>query len=249
MTPTSCTWPISPATLSLSSDEIHVWRARLDVNVICFRHLRNTLTEDELSRAERFYVREVREHYIVARGILRTILGRYLHTAPQQLCFSYNVYGKPALIATGDDETLRFSVSHSHGLALYAVTRDRAVGIDLEYIRAEVEPEAIASRFFTRRENEALRAYPAGLRRSAFFSGWTRKEAYLKARGDGLSLRLDHIEVSLAPNEPARLLNVTGDRSETSRWSLQALSPWPGYAAALAVEGHIGQLTCWEWQA
>lgn len=248
MTSRDLIWLTPPETLALSSDEVHIWRVSLDVNAVCLQRLRHTLAEDELSRAGRFCFWEDRQHFIVARGALRDILGRYLHIASGQLRFSYDAYGKPALISAPGDDALRFNVTHSHGLALYAVARGREVGIDLERIRAGVEYEEIARRFFSPRENAELRACPARMRLDAFFSGWTRKEAYLKARGDGLSIPLDQFEVSLAPDEPARLLKVSGDRSESFRWSLQELSPDPGYVAALAVEGCNWRLTCWQWQ-
>src|SRR5207244_11453763 len=121
------------------------------------------------------------------------------------------------------------------------------VGIDLEYIRAEVADEPIAERFFASREIAALIGLPAPLRAEGFFNCWTRKEAYIKARGEGLTIPLDAFEVSLAPEEPAALLRVDSDPAEASRWSLQALAPGPGYVAAIAVEGRDWQLRCWEW--
>jgi 4'-phosphopantetheinyl transferase len=121
------------------------------------------------------------------------------------------------------------------------------VGIDLEYIRSDLAVEQIAERFFSRREIATLRALPIDLRTYAFFLCWTRKEAYIKARGEGLSLPLDQFDVSLIPGEPAALLNTQRDLYEVSRWSLQELTPAPGYAAALAVEGHGWHLACWQW--
>jgi 4'-phosphopantetheinyl transferase len=132
-------------------------------------------------------------------------------------------------------------------VALYAVTRGREIGIDLECIRFDLEVEKIAERFFSRREAATLRTLPPEVQRQAFFLCWTRKEAYFKARGEGLSLPLDQFDVSLIPGEPAALLSTQRDPYEVSRWSLQELTPAPGYAAALAVEGHGWGLACWQW--
>ena len=238
-------WCLPPETLILGSDEVHVWRATLDQTASQIESFRHTLAADEQARAERFYFQRDREHFIVARGMLRSLLGFYLNKAPECLSFRYSSHGKPALAWESGGDAVRFNLSHSHGVALYAVTRGREVGIDLEYIRSDLEVEQIAERFFSRREIATLRALPIDLRTYAFFLCWTRKEAYLKARGEGLSLPLDQFDVSLIPGEPAALLSTHRDSHEALRWSLQELTPTPGYAATLAVEGHGWHLACW----
>ena len=244
---TALEWLPPPADLTLSSDKVHVWRASLEVTASRVQTLQNTLATDELSRAERFYFEKDRKRFVVARGLLRAILSRYLSIEASQLRFCYSPYGKPALATTPGQDTLSFNVSHSHGLALYAVTRGREIGIDLERIHADLECEQIAARFFSPRENAVLRALPTKLKTEAFFNCWTRKEAYIKARGGGLSFPLDQFDVSLAPGEPTTLLNTRGDPQEATRWSLRALTPGPGYVAALAVEGHGWRFKCWQW--
>jgi 4'-phosphopantetheinyl transferase len=233
--------------MTLSSHDVHVWRASLELSAEHVQRLRQTLAADEIARAERFYFEKDRKHFIVARGVLRVILSRYLGLDPTQLEFSYSSYGKPALTTSPGKDWLRFNLSHSHELALYAITYGREVGIDIEYMRDKVSSEAIAEHYFSPREVTVLRALPVSLRREAFFTCWTRKEAYIKARGEGLSFPLDHFDVSLVPGEPAALLHTLGDPHEASRWSLQALAPAMGYAAALAVEGHDWRLSCWQW--
>ncbi|MFQ5794197.1 MAG: 4'-phosphopantetheinyl transferase family protein [Candidatus Bipolaricaulia bacterium] len=247
MTAVDRLWGPPPANLALSNDDIHVWRASLDLTASRVQSLQHTLTPDELDRAERFYFQKDREHFIVARGLLRAILGRYLNVEPSQPRFCYSPYGKPTLVTTSGKNTLSFNVSHSYGLALYAVTHGRKIGIDLERIRADFACEQIAERFFSPQENVVLRALPASMKHEAFFTCWTRKEAYVKAKSEGLSLPLDQFDVSLAPGEPAALLSTNWDPQEASRWSLQALTPGPGYVAALAVEGYHWQLKCWQW--
>ncbi len=144
---------------------------------------------------------------------------------------------------------IEFNVAHSHALALYAVTRNRKIGIDLERVRPILEAEHIAERIFSPRENAVFRAIPPSQRQRAFFHGWTRKEAYLKACGDGLARALPRIDVSLAPSETARPLEIEGDPQEAGRWSLQELRVDPGYVAALAVEGDNLHCEYWQWPA
>jgi 4'-phosphopantetheinyl transferase len=241
------TWRSPPETLVLDRDEVHVWRATLGQTPSqnqCFHH---NLAPDERARAERFYFERDREHFIVARGVLRAILGGYLTRAPESLSFCYSSHGKPALAGESDEDAIRFSVSHSHGVALYAFTRGQELGIDIEHIRSDLTVAEIVERFFSVREIAMLRTLPAEVQREAFFRCWTRKEAYIKARGERLSLPLDQFDVSLAPGEPAALLVTRPDPAEAPRWCLQELTPAPGYAAALAVAGHGWRLSCWQW--
>ena len=240
-------WVLPPADLALSNDDVHVWRVWLDLAVSSVRHLRFTLAPDELRRADRYHFETDRRRFIIARGVLRAILSRYLHQAPGQLQFGSNPYGKPTLLHPSAPDRLRFNVSHSDGLALIAIAAGREVGVDLERVRVDFACERIAEQFFSPREITALRALPAALRREALFTCWTRKEAYIKARGEGLSLPLDRFDVSLAPDLPAALLDVEGDPHEASRWSLRALHPGAGYVAALAVEGRGWNLRRWQW--
>jgi 4'-phosphopantetheinyl transferase len=240
-------WDRPPADLTLLSGEVHVWRASLDITTPHIRQLQDTLSADELERASRFHFAKDRRRFIVARGVLRSLLGRYLGAEPRQLRFSYSTYGKPALVPTSGEARLCFNVSHSHELALYAVTYGREIGVDIEYIRTNIACEEIAERFFSPQERALLRTLPAPLKYDAFFNCWTRKEAYIKARGEGLSLPLDQFDVAFAPGEPAALLATRWAPHEASRWALRELTPGPGYAAALAVGGHGWRLACWQW--
>jgi 4'-phosphopantetheinyl transferase len=241
------TWRSPKRTLILGNDEVHVWRAALNQSPSQVDGLLDTLAEDEQARARQFYFPIDRERFVVARGVLREILGLYLNRAAQAVSFRYGSHAKPALACESGENAIRFNMSHSRGAALYAVTRGREIGIDLEFIREDLEVEQIAGRFFSQREIATLRALPLGLRKYAFFLCWTRKEAYIKATGEGLSLSLDQFDVSLIPGEPAVLLRTQADPDEALRWSLQELSVGPAYASALAVEGHGWSLSCWEW--
>ena len=233
--------------MALSSDEVHVWCASLDLPALSVQSLQRTLGAAELDRAGRFYFQRDRQRFIVAHGLLRVILGCYLDTEPKQLRFCNGPYGKPALDTTSSQATLNFNLSHSDGLALYAIARGREVGIDLERFRPVAGAEQIAKSFFSAQENDTLCALPHTQKREAFFNCWTRKEAYLKACGDGLTRHLNEIDVSLAPGEPARLLSIENNPQQVSRWTLHELAPAVGYVAALCVEGSGWSLACWHW--
>jgi 4'-phosphopantetheinyl transferase len=240
-------WLSPPHPLTLLPDEVHVWRAHLDRPEAAIQKLRDLLTEDECRRADRFVFAKDRQHFTAGRGILRSLLAGYLGRDPKDLRFTYNLQGKPALSEEAGENALSFNLSHSHGLALYAVSRNRALGVDLEQIRPDFATEAIAERFFSPHETVALRTIAPPQKADAFFACWTRKEAYIKARGKGLSIPLDQFDVTLAPGEPAQLLATREDPAQASRWSLRHLPPAPGFQGALAVEGHAWQLRCWQW--
>jgi 4'-phosphopantetheinyl transferase len=247
MTSPDFVWRLPPSRLVLSSSDVHVWCAFIDQVAPNLSRLGQTLSADERARAERFHFERDRNRFIASQGILRLILGRYANVEPARIRFSHGLHGKPTLAASCGEGGLGFNSSHSRGLLLYAVTRDREIGVDVEYIRPLPDLQQIAAQFFSAGENAALRMLPADQRLKAFFDCWTRKEAYLKATGEGLSQPLDQFEVSLSPEEPARLIRVERDPQEAARWSLQALAPAPGYAAALAVEGQGWHLACWRW--
>jgi 4'-phosphopantetheinyl transferase len=241
-------WLSPPENITLEDDDVHVWRIQLNRNASQLQSLLHILAEDERDRAERFHFERDRERFIVAHGALRSVLSRYLNLEASRLSFSYSSYGKPALAqGTGDDE-LRFNMSHSDRLALIAITRGREIGVDVERINAAVAHEQIAERFFSPAEVVKLRSLPAEMQAEAFFHCWTRKEAYIKGRGEGLSLALDQFDVSLVPGEAAALLNTRDDPQEAARWSLLKLSPGHGYVAALAVKGHDLSIKCWQWE-
>ena len=230
----------------LTADDVHVWRVALDVGEAVLARLRETLADDERRRAERFHFEKDRRHFTAGRGALRSILAGYLGRRPQDVRFTYTNYGKP-LLADESGMALRFNLTHSHGLALLAVALGRDVGVDVERVRDNLEGEQLAERFFSPREVAALLALPPALRREAFFHCWTRKEAYIKANGKGLSLPLDQFDVSLHPDEPAALLATHHDPAEAGRWSMRSLAPGDGFAAALAVEGQSWRLWCGHW--
>ena len=242
------TWPQPSEHPPLLEDEVHVWLARLNQLEDKTQALFATLTQEELDRAARFHFMKDRLRFIRTRGILRALLARYLKLEAQSLRFDYNAYGKPSLAGLDEQASaLRFNLSHAHELALYAFTRGREIGIDVEHVRQDFAGEEIAERFFSAHEVAALRALSPSERVQGFFNCWTRKEAYIKARGEGLSLPLDKFDVSLATGDEVALLAVRDEPQELRRWRLRELMLEDGYAAALAVEGEGWQLRCWEW--
>jgi 4'-phosphopantetheinyl transferase len=222
---------------ALPNDEVHVWYASRRCEASEVKKLSEYLDEAERGRAERFHFKEDGQGFIIARGLLRLLLSRYLKLSPERLRFDYNPYGKPAVAADSSGSDIRFNLSHKGGLILYAFCVGREIGIDVEQLRAELDILSIARSYFSDAEVARLGSLPAGMRRRGFFNAWARKEAYIKALGRGLSQPLNQFEVSLAPGEPARLLRAAHDDREVMRWRLLELPVGQEYAAAIAVEG------------
>src|SRR5215510_5330489 len=238
------TWMAGPAAPVIWPNEVHVWRARLDIPWSWT--FDEALSAEDRARADQFKFESDRRKFCVGRASLRLVLGRYLKTKPGRLQIDQADYGKPYLADRKTSQGLRFNLSHSHQLALIAVARDREVGVDVEYVRPNFVTDEIANHFFSPAEAEALRALPFEQRTQSFFDCWTRKEAYIKARGEGLYCALDQFDVSLAPGEPPMLLNSRMDSREVSRWSFEDLFPQPGYAATVAVERSFSRLALWD---
>lgn len=232
-------WLPAPANFTLLPNDVHIWRINLNQHESTLENLANSLSEDELARANRFYFLEHRQRFIAGRGSLRTILGGYLGVTAKEVQFDYEPRGKPFLASKFADSGLGFNLSHSQNLALCAVSKHRQLGVDLEYIRPMSDLESLANRFFLPREYELVRSLPNEQKSSVFFRYWTCKEAYLKATGEGIA-QLEQVEISLTPTQPAKLLTQPD-------WSLLELVPENNYVAALAVAGLGGDLHCWEY--
>lgn len=234
-----------PSTLRLNPEEIHVWRVSLDLPEGEVARLFALLSEEERKRAERFYFPEHRRQFTVARGSLRVLLGRYLDRAPEEISFVYGERGKPSLSPALGEQTLCFNVSHSGEIALHAFVHSRRIGVDVEKMRPLKDAMQIAEHYFSLREKSQLRGVSEEERQLAFFNGWTRKEAFIKATGEGLSRALDSFDVSLVPGAPVLLFRVDNDPEEAGRWWLENIPIDPGYRAALVVEGPKLPVSCW----
>ena len=235
-----CIWPAVMTEEGLREKEVHVWCANLEPGADQLAALEETLTDAEVERANRFRFWRQRRRYVAGRGILRVLLGRYLDLNPAEVNLSYNEFGKPFL----NTNRLQFNLSHSEGVALYAFCLAEDIGVDLEKIRAINDAEGIAARFFSPNEYSRLQALPAENRSAAFFACWTRKEAFIKAEGEGLSFPLDDFDVTFSPGEEPRLITLGGSTEKAENWTLFSLVPAAGYAAALAVRGQEWQLSC-----
>lgn len=237
----------------LQPGEVHVWVADLDAPASALAVYRSLLAADECERAERLRFAHLRVRFVTGRGILRQLLGRYLQLAPEQLAFHYGPFGKPELAASTDVTAAAppfvFNLAHSHNLAVYALARAPRIGVDVEQMREVHERDQIAEHYFSARERQALAALPAHQRDEAFFLCWTRKEAYLKALGAGITYPLDRFSVSVTPGQPAALLQAAEGDSAGLAWTLLPFVPGPQYQAAVAVEGSGWALHCRQWPA
>jgi 4'-phosphopantetheinyl transferase len=234
-------WLPPPDSLSLEAGQVHLWRISLEQDDGILDRFRRMLEPEELDRAGRFRYERLQRHFVASRGFLRYLLARYVAGSPDDLRFLYNTYGKPSLAG---ERSLQFNMSHSHEIALVAVTRDAAVGVDIEYIRSDFASEEIATRFFSRLEVETFSSLPREERVAAFFRCWARKEAYIKAIGKGLSQPLDGFDVTLAPDDPAELLRR--GKEDTVTWSMRDIDVGSDYASALAVEGVRSEISYWK---
>jgi 4'-phosphopantetheinyl transferase len=237
---TSAEWFPAPLKIGLEADEVHVWRASLDCNPAELSRLKASLSPDELTRAARFVSEKDQHHFTAARGILRELVGAYLEVPPDQITFRYGSNGKPEL----DHQSLplQFNLSHASGFAVYGFSLERQIGIDVELLRPQNAAEDIAARYFAAGEIAELRKLDPELRTEGFFCCWTRKEAYVKAHGSGLSIPLDSFAVSLTPSQPTELHS-----SDRARWSMRTFKPWPGCIAAIVVEQPTKTMRFWNW--
>lgn len=241
-------WPQFSGEWKLSIDNIHVWRVHLDRPDSEVQRFQQILSADEVTRANRFYFEKDRRQWIIARGQLRRLLGHYLQVAPSTLRFRLNAYGKPLLDAPFDATGLSFNLSHSATTALYAFASIPDLGVDLEYMRPDIEILPLSRISFSANERAMLFQLPAEEQFCAFYRCWTRKEAYIKARGMGLSLPLDQFDVELRPGEPIALLQSREEVfQDVSLWSMFELFPGENYAGALAVKGEQQwNVQCWQ---
>jgi len=225
--------------LTLDPGEIHIWSISLDPPPDHAERYSRLLADDERARADRFRFDRHRRQYAVGRGALRTLLAAYLSTRPELISFSYGPRGKPFLagpLAAGSGG-LQFNLSNSDEMALVGFVRGVEIGVDIEFMKSMPDCVEISERFFSHSEREVLRSLPLEVREEAFFNCWTRKEAYLKAVGEGLAAPLDSFDVTLAPGEPPRMLTLEGDAARASRWVFRHFRPAEKYIGALAIEG------------
>jgi 4'-phosphopantetheinyl transferase len=237
-------WPAGPSgALRVAEDEVHVWAVQLDRDASVIREMATLLDDDERDRASRFRRRVDRDRFIVAHAELRRVLARYLRKPAHRLRFRRDRFGKPSLAHPTD---VTFNMAHADSVALIAVTTGRPVGVDVERVTPLDDAFDVAEICFAPAEQRVLHAVPAGQVSDTFFNCWTRKEAFIKAVGTGLSAPLKAFEVSLEPDTPARLCRVSGSARVAASWTMHALHPAPGYVGALAVRRTNVRVTTWQ---
>jgi 4'-phosphopantetheinyl transferase len=225
--------------LRIGPGEAHVWRYSLDPSPEDLERFEATLSADEVRRADRFRGPGLRRRFVAGRGGLRAVLSAYLGGPAEAVAFSYGRHGKPTLEPETEAPPFEFNLSHTHELALCAISSVGRLGVDVEQLRPmDGDGRGLIGRYFSASEQAEFLSLADHDRLSAFFRGWTRKEAYLKAVGTGLATVLDSFDVTLAPHLPAAILRVGDDLDAGERWSLFDLDAGPGYAAALAIEAH-----------
>lgn len=229
--------------LRLAPGVIAGWQLDLRQPEAIVAVLADVLSPDERERAARFVFVRDRRRFVVTRACLRVLLARYGGVAPATIRFAYAAHGKPSLQASVDGPGVHFSVSHSQEVALIALARDVVLGVDVEAVRPLDDLAAIAERFFTAAEATTIFSVPAHQRELAFFLCWTRKEAFSKALGDGLTLSLDRYRVACAPDEPARVVDVDGSPEEGAAWTVHDLRPAPGFVGAVVMRAAAMPLT------
>ena len=243
-------WQNSSSPISLDKNQIHLWRAHLDLPAIVVNELTNLLSADEIERANKFCFPEHKRRFIVARSILRQLLSNYLHLNPKDLEFAYSNLGKPSIIQSNKISFLQFNLSHSQEYALFGFSNYHLIGVDLEYLRTMSDASKIAERFFSPREFNLISNLPLEQQSQLFFKLWTAKEAYLKAVGTGLSGSLASVDIGLDQNHQTSLLAINGDPMTAQNWSIHSCFPAPNYVATIAINTKITaqQIHFWNWE-
>lgn len=238
---------LRPSGIRITADEIHIWSGVLDQAEADLYKFIVSLSPDEHMRAGQFHFEKDRKWFIARRGILRILLGYYLGVKAHEIQFTYGKNRKPQITERPGMEAIHFNLSHSDGVALFAFTRNSEIGVDIERIRDMSEMEHIVERFFSAGEKTFFYALPQDRRRGAFFTCWTRKEAFMKATGEGLSLPLDLFDASPAPDEGDTRVTVKSSRGVVSDWSIRTLRPACGHVGAFATRSKKFTLRCFKW--
>ena len=238
-------WLDQPDNLTLSEAEAHIWQADLDLNESLQSSFLKLFSHDEKNRAKKFRFNIDSQRFIIARGILRSLVGKYLEINPAEISFQYSEFGKPGIAG---NKSLQFNISHSQNIALFAFTKKFNVGVDVEFVNPNIEVKDIATKFFSANEIMNLLALTEQEQTLGFFNCWTRKEAFIKAVGEGLSFPLDKFEVSLEPDKPAKLLATDWDPKAFSKWSMYSISPGAGFVGSLVIEGLVEKVKFYNWQ-
>ncbi len=229
-------WQTTPRDLEISSTHVDVWLTSTDPGEEQVQKYKKLLSATEIARADKFVPGHKRREYIITRGVLKQVLSRVTGLDASGLDFSYGDHGKPYLDINRAGKNIAFNVSHSHGMALVAITLGGRLGVDVEKIRPELDWLDLAERYFSASEYQALSKCPNDSSLMSFFTCWTRKEAFVKAVGDGIARGLSEFDVSIDPDESAGLLNIRWQGEDAAEWSIKNIPIHGDYVAALAVD-------------
>ena len=230
----------------ISSNKVHIWRYYPEETNSQMETLQDTLSADELARSEKFHFEKDRKKFILTRGILRKLLGCYLNKNPQQIRFDYTSFGKPFLAIDSENSNISFNLTHSGEIVLYAISCNQELGIDVEQVRDHTDVMAIAKRFFSQREIGQMEKANEKNRTQLFFRYWTRKEAFVKALGKGVSFPMERLDVSLI-NKFLPIIKLPAENNETAYLNVKDLFPGDGYVAAIATEVNDPEISCWHY--
>ena len=239
-------WPAQPPNYSLQGNAVDVYCVPFSQSPHPYAQLITVLADDECERAERFVFRQDHVNYVLGRGLLRVLLGRYLQLNPQDIHLVTSEYGKPSLLATQNTLGLHFNLSHAGDYIVFAFTLDQAIGVDIETIRPDFASDEIAERFFSASEYHALSALDKADKPRAFFHTWTCKEAFIKAIGEGLSFPLDQFDVAVDPEADPQILAIRGDAASAQTWALYTWVPVCNCLSAIAIQRFCNDIRVWQ---
>jgi 4'-phosphopantetheinyl transferase len=240
-------WLPPAGDISLGDADVHIWMASIELPDATISRLSAFLSKDELERAARFLHDRHRNKYIAGRAMMRDVISRYVDDGPEDIAFAYLSHGKPELSGELRNSGIEFNLSHSGEVALCAVARNSAVGVDVEHIRELRDMQGLANRFFSSSEAEQLAREQEDQQLASFFRCWTRKEAYVKAIGQGITCPLDSFAVSLTADAPTRLLHIDQDSTIAAAWTMVTIIPAQQYVGALATTGKVETVHSWVW--
>lgn len=231
---------------TLVAGTVHVWRLYLGLDAPSEQRARALLSPDELQRADRYRAARARRNFVLARAGLRALLGRYTGTPAQELRFVYGEFGKPELADSSTTKAIRFNLSHSADWALIGVTTGAEIGVDIERRRRMKDMDSVADHWFSDLELKTYYSQSDAMRALTFYRAWTRKEAYIKAIGTGMSYPSKNFDIEIGPGSAARILRIEGDTAAAGGWTLFAFEPAVGYLGAAAVRGTGFELRCFD---
>jgi 4'-phosphopantetheinyl transferase len=240
-------WPVPAQFPQLRPTHIHVWCARLTPTEAALSLSESILSGPERDRANRFHFIHHRERFILGRGILRMLLAKYTGMAAAELRFVEGPFGKPALEQAAENSEVFFNISHCEDVALFAFRTDQPIGVDIERVRELKDADELVARFFSARENQEFQGLSGELKAQAFFNLWTRKEALLKATGDGIAQKLHQVEVALMPGEPAQILGLPVGMVRPSEWFIQEFCPVTDFCGAVVTTQPVRKVITYDW--